>query len=255
MLLLQSITTTYYPGTASEVRAIDGVTLEIGAAEFVAVIGSNGSGKSTLLNVIAGSVKIDAGRVEIDGADVSHRKAYQRADHIARVFQDPFRGTAPSMTVAENLRLARLRGLPKSLRIGLDRRERIDLAERVAELGMGIEKRLDTTVGRLSGGERQAITLLMATLRKPKILLLDEHTAALDPRFADHIMKITSSLINSNQLTALMVTHDLDQAVRYGTRLIMMAQGHIAMDMKGEEKENATTGDLLRRFATGPLRA
>ncbi len=248
MLSLRSITTTYYPGTANEVRALDDVSLAVGAGEFVVVIGSNGSGKSTLLNAVAGSARIDRGRVEIDGDDVTGLDAHRRADRVARVFQNPFSGTAPSMTVAENLRLARLRGIPKRFRVGLDRRETASLAERVAELGMGIETRMETQVGRLSGGQRQAITLLMATLREPKILLLDEHTAALDPRSADRIMELTSQMIDRHRLTAVMVTHDLDQASRYGTRLLMMTEGRLALDITGDEKSNATAEDLLHGF-------
>lgn len=248
MLSLHSITTTYYPGTANEIRALDDLSLDIGAGEFVVVIGSNGSGKSTLLNAIAGSTGIDAGRVVIDCDDVTGIEAHRRADRVARVFQNPFSGTAPSMTVAENLRLARLRGAPKRFRVGLTRDETAVLAERVGELGMGIERRLETPAGRLSGGERQAITLLMATLRRPKILLLDEHTAALDPRSAERVMELTSNMIDRHRLTALMVTHDLDQACRYGTRLILMAEGRVSIDIAGDEKRSATPEELLHGF-------
>jgi len=248
MLSLASISTTYHRGTPNQVRALNDVTLRIDPGEFVVVIGSNGSGKSTLLNVVAGSSPVDSGTVTIDGTDVTAYEAHRRAGPVARVFQNPFSGTAPSMTVAENMRLASLRGEPKRLRIGLHRHEREALVGRLAELDMGIEGRLDTPVGRLSGGQRQAITLLMATLRTPKILLLDEHTAALDPRSADRVMKLTADMIDRHRLTALMVTHDLDQAVRYGTRLIVMTEGRIAMDITGPEKGAVTAEELLHTF-------
>jgi len=250
MLRLDNISATFYRGTPNEVQALDAVSVAIGDGEFVMVVGANGSGKSTLLNVIAGSVLADHGTVMIDDENLSRWDAHRRADRVARVFQNPFSGTAPSMTVVENLRLASLRGMSKGLRIGLNRDTRSALAHRLEELDMGLEKRLDTPVGRLSGGQRQALTLLMATLREPKILLLDEHTTALDPRSADRVMALTSRMIVRHRLTTLMVTHDLDLATRVGTRLIMMSEGRIASDLAGEAMRNLTAEDLLVRFRT-----
>lgn len=238
--------------SATMVHALRDLSLDIAAHEFIVVIGTNGSGKSTLLNAIAGTILPDAGRIVIDGVDVTRMEDFQRARFIGRVFQNPFSGTAPSMTVAENLRLANLRGLGKGMRIGLTRGELERFRERSAELEMGLEKRMDTPIGLLSGGQRQALTLLMATLREPRILLLDEHTAALDPRSAEGVMTLTERVIERYHLTTLMVTHDMSEAARYGSRLLMMHMGEIAMDITGEEKKGITPEMLLGEF--GKLR-
>lgn len=249
MITIEHCTKTFGTGTPAAVRALNDVSLRMAAHEFIVVIGTNGSGKSTLLNLIAGAIAPDAGRIVIDGTDVTRMEAYQRARFIGRVFQNPFSGTAPTMTVAENLRLAGLRGDRKRASIGLDRKEMERLRERARELGMGLEERIDTPIGLLSGGERQALTLLMATLREPKILLLDEHTAALDPRSAGQVMAITNAIITRHHLTALMVTHDMAEAVGHGSRLIMMHQGRVHLDLAGEEKMKLTPEALLARFA------
>lgn len=250
MIAIEHCSKSYGTGTASEVRALHDLSLRIAEREFIVVIGTNGSGKSTLLNTLAGTVMPDAGRITIAGTDVTGMEAHQRAGLIGRVFQNPFSGTAPTMTVAENLRLASLRGLPKKLRSGLSHQQRTIFRERLAELGMGLEERMETPVGLLSGGQRQALTLLMATLREPKILLLDEHTAALDPRSGDQVMELTSRIIGRHGLTALMVTHDMVEASQFGTRLLMMHLGEIVLDLAGPRKQQATPEILLAEFAT-----
>ena len=248
MIHIDNCSVTFGRGTPNQVQALDRVSFEVAAREFVVMIGTNGSGKSTLMNVIAGGVSPDDGRIFIDGDDVTPLPGHRRARYIGRVFQNPFSGTAPTMTIAENLRLASLRGEPKRLRIGLGGRTMAVLRERCAELGMGLENRLDTPIGLLSGGERQALTLLMATLREPRVLLLDEHTAALDPRSAEAVLSLTDRIIARHELTALMVTHDMEEAARFGTRLVMMHQGSIVMDIAGEEKRGLSAADVLTRF-------
>ncbi len=249
MIAIEHCSKRYGTGTDSEVRALHDLSLRIAEREFIVVIGTNGSGKSTLLNALAGTVMPDAGRITIGSTDVTGTEAHQRAGLIGRVFQNPFSGTAPTMTVAENLRLASLRGLPKKLRRGLSREQRTLFRERLAELGMGLEERMETPVGLLSGGQRQALTLLMATLREPKILLLDEHTAALDPRSGAQVMELTSRIIERHNLTALMVTHDMTEASQFGTRLLMMHLGEIVLDISGTRKQEATPETLLAGFA------
>lgn len=248
MIRIEHLSKTYGEGTATQVEALRDVTLEIASGEFVVVIGTNGSGKSTLLNMIAGTSRPDRGRILIDDIDVTRMEAHARAAYIGRVFQNPTVGTAPAMTVAENLRMADLRGVRKGLRIGLNRAERERLRERARELGMGLEDRLDTPMGSLSGGQRQALTLLMATLRRPRILLLDEHTAALDPRSAEQVLELTRRVIALHGLTALMVTHDMTEAVANGTRLLMMHGGAATYDVAGAEKRGLTAAMLLNRF-------
>ncbi|MEO5928761.1 MAG: ATP-binding cassette domain-containing protein [Candidatus Kapaibacterium sp.] len=249
MILIEKLTRVFGRGTPNEVRALREVSLGIDAGEFVVVIGTNGSGKSTLLNGIAGGFQPDSGRISLNGIDVTRMTGHQRARHIGRVFQNPFSGTAPTMTIAENLRLASLRGIPKRLSIGLDNREMARLRERTAELGMGLENRLETPIGLLSGGQRQALTLLMATLRQPDILLLDEHTAALDPRSAEQVMLLTERMVREHRLTTLMVTHDMQEAVGHGSRLLMMHEGTVELDLSGDEKKRLTPAILMETFA------
>jgi putative ABC transport system ATP-binding protein len=248
MIELDSITTTFGRGTLNEVRALDRLSLRVPEGEALAIIGSNGSGKSTLLNAIAGNYPIDSGSIVIDGTDVTRMGPHRRAAYIGRVFQNPFSGTAPNMTIAENLRLAALRGLPKRLKVGLDGQEIARLRARAAELGLGLEDRLETPIGLLSGGQRQALTLLMATLRQPRVLLLDEHTSALDPKSAEQIVALTVRIVAEDRLTALMVTHDMEEAVGFGDRLIMMHAGRIAMDISGSGKSELTPAHLLEKF-------
>jgi len=229
--------------------ALRGVDLTMPAGQFLTVIGSNGSGKSTILNVIAGTYRPDAGTIGVAGNDVTRWPEHRRAKLIGRVFQDPFKGTCPSMTVAENLRMAELRGERRGLRLGLNRKSLVRYREQLASLGMRLEGRLEASMGTLSGGQRQAITLLMATITRPELLLLDEHTAALDPRAEEQIMNVTEQLVRTHALTALMVTHSMEQAVRFGDRTIMMHRGLIVADLSGEERLGVTEADLLVRFA------
>jgi putative ABC transport system ATP-binding protein len=248
MIRIERVSKTFGGGTPNQVRALDDISIEIAEHEFVVVIGTNGSGKSTLLNAIAGSFLPDSGRIGIDGTDVTRMEAHRRARFVGRLFQNPFIGTAPTMTVAENLRLASLRGRPKRLTVGLTASEIERFRERAAELGMGLESRMDTPIGLLSGGERQALTLLMATLREPRILLLDEHTSALDPRSAELVLTITGEIVSRSGLTTLMVTHDMEEATRLGSRLVMMNEGRVIVDIAGEEKQAMTPAMLLERF-------
>jgi putative ABC transport system ATP-binding protein len=229
--------------------ALRGVDLTIPAGQFLTVIGSNGSGKSTILNLIAGTYPPDAGTIRVAGTDVTRWPEHRRAALVGRVFQDPFKGTCPSMTVAENLRMAELRGRRRWLRVGLNRASLERYRERLASLGMRLEKRLEASMGTLSGGQRQAITLLMATITRPTLLLLDEHTAALDPRAAEQIMAVTEHMVRTHALTALMVTHSMEQAVRFGDRTVMMHRGMIVADLSGDERRGVTEADLLVRFA------
>jgi putative ABC transport system ATP-binding protein len=231
------------------VTALRGVSLTIPAGQWVSVIGSNGSGKSTILNVIAGTYLTDTGTIRIADADVTRWPEHRRAALVGRVFQDPFKGTCPSMTVAENLRMAELRGKRRGLRVGLDRASLERYREALASLGMRLEGRLQASMGTLSGGQRQAVTLLMATLTRPDLLLLDEHTAALDPRAAEQIMIVTDHVVRTQRLTTLMVTHSMDQAVRFGDRTIMMHRGLVIADLSGDERRGVTEADLLVRFA------
>ncbi|HVZ39890.1 MAG TPA: ATP-binding cassette domain-containing protein [Candidatus Kapabacteria bacterium] len=249
MIRIESLSATFGADTPNPVTALDDITLGIAEREFVVVIGSNGSGKSTLLNVLAGTVRPRRGRVLIGNTDATRLQAHERARLVGRVFQNPFSGTAPAMTVAENLRLAELRGVPKGLHRRLDARRIGEYRGHVAELGMGLEDRMGTAIGLLSGGQRQALTLLMATLRRPEILLLDEHTAALDPGSAEQVLRLTDRLIERHRLTAMMVTHDMNEAARFGNRLLMMNAGRIVLDAAGQEKQALTPGSLLERFA------
>ena len=249
MLRVEHISKTFNPGTINEKKALDKLSLHLGPGEFVTVIGGNGAGKSTLLNAIAGTWPVDAGRITIDGADVTALPDFRRAPYIGRVFQDPMLGTAPDMWLEENLALALRRGKPRGLRWGISRKEREQYREKLAALGLGLEERMTTKVGLLSGGQRQAVTLLMAALQKPKLLLLDEHTAALDPATAAKVLQLSDQIVTENNLTALMITHNMSDAIRHGSRLIMMHQGHVILDISGEDKLHLTKQDLLDRFA------
>ncbi|MBE3586479.1 ABC transporter ATP-binding protein [Desulfofundulus thermocisternus] len=248
MLKLDNVHKIFHPGGVNEKVALRGVTLHVRPGDVVTIIGSNGAGKSTLLNVVAGVYEVDAGKVILDNQDITRWPEHIRAAHIGRVFQDPLRGTAASMTIEENLALALRRGRPRRLRRGITRAERQLFKERLALLGLGLENRLTTRVGLLSGGQRQALTVLMATIATPKILLLDEHTAALDPRTAATVMELTERIIARHRLTTLMVTHNLAQALHTGNRTIMMHEGRIILDLCGPERERTTVADLLRMF-------
>jgi putative ABC transport system ATP-binding protein len=249
MIELIALEKTFEQPGGELVPALRGVDLTIPPGQFLTVIGSNGSGKSTILNVIAGTYFASAGAVRIGGTDVTRWAEHKRAALVGRVFQDPFKGTCPSMTVAENLRMAELRGRRRGLRIGLDRPSLERYRAALASLGMRLETRLQASMGTLSGGQRQAITLLMATIARPQLLLLDEHTAALDPRAAEQVMMVTEELVRTHGLTTLMVTHSMEQAVRFGDRTIMMHRGMIVDDLSGNERSEVTEADLLVRFA------
>ena len=248
MLEIRNISKTFHSGTPNEVRALSDVGLTISEGSFVVVIGTNGSGKSTLLNAVAGTFYVDAGTLSIDGQDVTRWAEHRRAKLIGRVFQNPFSGTAPSMTIAENLALATRRGLPRRLGWAIPPRLQRELKERIFRLGMGLEDRLDNPIGTLSGGQRQALTLLMATWLRPKLLLLDEHTAALDPKTADQVIRVTEEVVSRENLTTMMVTHSMHQAASLGDRLLMMHRGRLIHDIAGAEKSRARPSDLLGRF-------
>lgn len=248
MIEVRTISKTFNPNTPNEVRALQGVDLTIDDGSFVVVIGTNGSGKSTLLNAVAGTFLVDHGSIALAGRDVTHWPEHRRAQFIGRVFQNPFSGTAAEMSIAENLALAGRRGRRRGLGWALRGNVRSDMGERVRRLGMGLEERLDNAIGSLSGGQRQALTLLMATWRKPSLLLLDEHTAALDPKSADQVIRLTDEVIVHDKLTTLMVTHSMQQAANLGDRLIMMYRGRIIHDFRGAEKRRLRVDDLLARF-------
>ncbi|HEY8166786.1 MAG TPA: ATP-binding cassette domain-containing protein [Gemmatimonadaceae bacterium] len=249
MIEIERLEKTFVQPGGDRVPALRSVDLVIPAGEFVTVIGSNGSGKSTLLNAIAGTFLPNAGTIRISGTDVTRQPEFRRAALIGRVFQDPFKGTCPSMSVAENLRMAELRGGRRGLRVGLSRSALERYHALLSGLGMRLEKRLKATMGTLSGGQRQAVTLLMSTLKRPQLLLLDEHTAALDPRAAQQIIDVTNQVVREHSLTTLMVTHSMEQALEQGNRTIMMHRGEILADLSGSEREGLDAGDLLRRFS------
>jgi putative tryptophan/tyrosine transport system ATP-binding protein len=249
MIVLRGVEKAFDQPDGERVTALRGIDLTIAAGQFLTVIGSNGSGKSTILNVIAGTYLPDGGTIHVAGKDVGRWPEHRRAGLVGRVFQDPFKGTCPSMTVAENLRMAELRGQRRRLRVGLDRASRSRYREQLETLGMRLEGRLEAPMGTLSGGQRQAITLLMATITRPELLLLDEHTAALDPRAAEQIMRVTEQLVRTHALTTIMVTHSMEHAVTFGDRAIMMHLGLIIADLSGAEREGVTEADLLVRFA------
>lgn len=249
MLKLKNLHKTFNAGTINAKKALNGLNLTINKGDFVTVIGGNGAGKSTLLNAICGVWKPDAGTVEIDGVNVTAMPEYKRAAFLGRVFQDPMKGTAPDMEIAENLSIAARRGKTRKLIWGLPKRERESYKALLAQLELGLEDRLSSKVGLLSGGQRQAVTLLMATLKEPKLLLLDEHTAALDPKTAAKVLEITEKIVTEKNLTTLMITHNMRDAIRYGNRLIMMHEGRVVVDVSGEDKKKLTVEDLLNLFA------
>ena len=248
MLKIDHIVKVFNAGTVNEKTALNGLTLHLDEGDFCTVIGGNGAGKSTLLNAVAGVWPVDQGSISIDGVDVTHLPEYKRARYIGRVFQDPMMGTAATMQIEENLALARRRGKPRSLRPGITAAEREEYRELLKSLNLGLEDRLTAKVGLLSGGQRQALTLLMATLQKPKLLLLDEHTAALDPKTAAKVLEVTDRIIRQERLTTLMITHNMRDAIAHGNRLIMLYEGRIAVDVSGEDKERLTVEDLLGMF-------
>ncbi len=249
MITLSNIHKKFNADTQNEVYALKGINLTIREGEFVTIIGTNGSGKSTLLNLLAGAIAPDTGSVWIKGQDVTRQKDYQRARLIARVFQNPFMGTAPDMTIAENLLIASLRGRRHLLRMGLSAGRLSSFREQVARLEMQLEDRLDNIIGSLSGGQRQAVSLLMAVIRRPDVLLLDEHTAALDPKSAAQIVALTRAFVEKENLTTFMVTHSMQQALDLGSRTLMMHKGRIIDDIPEKEKSQITVGDLLNKFA------
>ena len=249
MLEVSNVFKTFNPGTINEKVALRGVDLHLKPGDFVTVIGGNGAGKSTLLNSVAGVFPVDSGKILIDGVDVTHLPEYQRAKYIGRVFQDPMMGTAATMQIEENLALAARRGKPRTLRIGITKAEREAYREQLKILDLGLEDRMTAKVGLLSGGQRQALTLLMATLQKPKLLLLDEHTAALDPKTAAKVLDATERIVQKDNLTTLMITHNMRDAIAHGNRLIMMYDGKILIDVSGEEKKNLTVEQLLDLFS------
>ena len=249
MLTVNSISKTLFPGTVNERRALDRLDLTLAEGDFVTVIGSNGAGKSTLLNAVAGRLPVDNGVIEIDGVNVNRMPDYKRAKYVGRVFQDPLAGTAPNLTIEENLSLALLRGKRRGLRPGLDKKRRARFTEDLAMLELGLEDRLTAKVGLLSGGQRQALSLLMAGFTQPRIMLLDEHTAALDPQRAELVTTITERIVREGGLTTLMVTHNMEQAIRLGNRLIMMHEGRIVYESDAATKSKLTVQDLLKEFA------
>ncbi len=249
MLEIKDIYKTFNSGTINEKRALQGVSLHLKPGDFVTVIGGNGAGKSTLMNSVSGAYQVDEGKIYIDGKDVTHLPEHKRAQYIGRVFQDPMMGTAATMQIEENMALAARRGKVRTLLPGITKAERAEYKEMLKILDLGLEDRMTAKVGLLSGGQRQALTLLMATLKKPKLLLLDEHTAALDPKTAAKVLDVTEKIVSKNNLTTLMITHNMRDAIAYGNRLIMMYDGKVVVDVSGEEKKNLTVEQLLNLFS------
>lgn len=248
MLDVINVEKTFNPGTVNEKKALRGINLHLDDGDFVTVIGGNGAGKSTMLNMIAGVYPVDSGNIIVDGIDVTRLSEHKRAKYLGRVFQDPMNGTAAEMQIEENLALAARRGERRGLRMGITAKERKEYRELLKILDLGLEDRLTAKVGLLSGGQRQALTLLMATLKKPKLLLLDEHTAALDPKTAKKVLDITEEIVAKDNLMTIMITHNMADAIRIGNRLIMMHEGRIVVDVKGEEKKKLTIEQLLQMF-------
>ena len=249
MLELKNICKTFNPGTINAKTALNDLSLTLADGDFVTVIGGNGAGKSTMLNATAGTFSVDSGRILIGGKDVTNLPEHKRAAFIGRVFQDPMMGTAPSMQIEENLALAARRGRQRGLSWGVTKTEREDYRALLASLGLGLESRLSTKVSTLSGGQRQALTLLMATIQRPDLLLLDEHTAALDPKTAAKVMELTNRVVGEEHLTTLMITHNMRDAIQYGSRLIMLHEGRVILDISGEDKRKLTVPDLMAEFA------
>ena len=250
MLKIDHIVKVFNAGTVNEKTALNGLTLHLDEGDFCTVIGGNGAGKSTMLNAVAGVFQVDQGSIVIDGIDVTKLPEHKRAKYIGRVFQDPMTGTAATMQIEENLALAKSRGKKRSLRPGITKAEREEYKELLKILDLGLEDRLTSKVGLLSGGQRQALTLLMASLVKPKLLLLDEHTAALDPKTAAKVLEATEKIVNRDHLTTLMITHNMKDAIAHGNRLIMMKDGQVILNISGEEKKKLTVEDLLEKFNT-----
>ena len=248
MLEIQNVHKTFNLGTINEKIALNGVNLNLNPGDFVTIIGGNGAGKSTTLNAFAGVWPIDEGNIIVDGVDLTRLSEHKRAVHLGRVFQDPMIGTAATMSIEENMAIAARRGEHRGFRWGISKKEREQYKEQLKELNLGLEERLSSKVGLLSGGQRQAITLLMAAMKKPKLLLLDEHTAALDPKTAAKVLEISDKIIEENQLTAMMVTHNMKDAIAHGNRLIMMHEGRVIYDVSGEEKKKLHVSDLLAKF-------
>lgn len=248
MLEIRNIGKTFNKGTINEKKALDGVNLNLNPGDFVTIIGGNGAGKSTTLNAIAGAWYVDSGQIIVDGTDITRLPEHKRAAYLGRVFQDPMTGTASTMSIEENMAIAARRGARRGLRWGISKKEREEYKQQLRELNLGLEDRLSSKVGLLSGGQRQAITLLMAAARKPKLLLLDEHTAALDPKTAAKVLEISDKIIAEHGLTAMMVTHNMKDAIAHGNRLIMMHEGKIIYDVSGEEKKKLHVSDLLAKF-------
>lgn len=248
MLTITNVRKTFNRGTINEKKALNGISLHLNPGDFVTIIGGNGAGKSTMLNMIAGVYPIDSGKIVIDGVNISRAPEYRRAKYIGRVFQDPMRGTAAGMEIQENLALALRRGQRRGIGWGIRNREKEFYRDSLTRLGLGLQTRMSSKVGLLSGGQRQALTLLMATLVEPKLLLLDEHTAALDPKTAKKVLELTQEIIREQELTAMMVTHNMKDAIQMGNRLIMMHDGRIIYDVAGEEKKKLQVEDLLKKF-------
>ena len=251
MLEIKNVTKVFHIGTPNEKIALKNLNLTLEDGDFATVIGGNGAGKSTLMNIISGSLRPDAGKIVVDGTDITSLNEWKRAKYFGRVFQDPLIGTAANMQLEENLALSAKRGERRGLKFGITAQERAHYQELLKMLDLGLESRLKTKVGLLSGGQRQALTLLMATLHQPKVLLLDEHTAALDPKTSLKVLTLTDQIVEKNHLTTLMITHNMKDALRYGNRLIMMNDGKIVLDVRGEEKAQLTVADLLERFGNG----
>lgn len=249
MLRLENVSITFNKNTANERKALQHINLDINDGDFVTVIGSNGAGKSTLMNAVSGSYETDSGRIFLEDKEITRLKEHQRAKFIGRLFQDPLRGTAPNMTIEENLGLAYSRGKRRSLTLGIRSKDVDFFREKLKELDLGLEDRMKTPVGLLSGGQRQALTLLMATIVTPKLLLLDEHTAALDPKTADKVMKITDRIVKENNITTLMITHNISNAIEYGNKTIVMSQGKLLLTIEGEQRKNMTLEKLMKLYS------
>lgn len=248
MLHIDNLSKTFYPGTPNEKKAVSGLSLDLRPGEFITVIGGNGAGKSTLLNLIAGSVLPDSGCIELAEKNITYLPEYKRARMVGRLFQDPLMGTAPNMTIEENMALAYLRGKKKRFAKGVDEKDRIFFKEKLSLLQLGLEDRLKSKMGLLSGGQRQAITLLMATLSTPKLLLLDEHTAALDPATAAKVLELTTKIVREDRITTIMITHNITSSLECGSRTVMMEQGSILLDLVGDQRKKMTVEDILKLF-------